>query len=121
MIWCNGDLVTNTNEATDNDLGSDPNFRENVRRQFLAKGAEGTPDPKETYIPMVDLDPSEGRAVRWFGAVVGGLLFLFGGFWFMSILGYTVPWYTLFPVLLMFVGTYFLAAAYATGRIPHRR
>jgi len=110
-----------TETSTPNELGNDANFRENVRRQLMAKGAEGTPDPKDTYVPMVDLDPSEGRAVRWFGSVVGAGLFLVGLFWFLSILGFDFPWYTIFPVLAMFVGAFFLAAAYATRDNPKRR
>ncbi|HSV42364.1 MAG TPA: hypothetical protein VLH13_03015 [Methanomassiliicoccales archaeon] len=96
-------------------------FRENVRRQLLARGAEGTPDPQDTYVPMVQMDPGEGLAVRWFGSVIGSLLFLFGGFWFMAILGYSVPWYSVFPILAMFIGGFFVAAAFATRRSPKRR
>jgi hypothetical protein len=121
LLWCNGDKVTDmTDSKNENDLGSDPTFRENVRRQLQAKGAEGTPDPRDTYVPMVQMEPSEGRAARWFGSVVGAALFLFGAFWFLAILGYPFPWYTLFPVLGMFVGGFLIAAAIATGR-PQKR
>jgi apolipoprotein N-acyltransferase len=75
----------------------------------------------DTYVPMVEMDPSEGRAVRWFGAVVGAGLFVIGGVWFMAILGYTVPWYTAFPLLAMFVGGFFIVAAYATRKDLRKR
>jgi hypothetical protein len=101
---------------TQNDLGHDENFRENVRRQLLAKGAEGTADPIDTYVPMVQMPPAEGRALRWFGSVVGAGLFVFGAIWFLAILGYTVPWYAAFPILAMFVGGFFITAALATRR-----
>lgn len=115
LHWCNGDLVKNmTDSTTPDEIASDTKFRENVRRQLLEKGAEGTTDPKDTYVPMVDMDPSEGRAVRWFGSVIGAGLLLIGAFWFLGILGYSFPWYTIFPVMAMFVGAFFLAAAYAT-------
>lgn len=114
-------MVTDmTEKSTENELGNDANFRDNVRRQLLAKGAEGTPDLKDTYVPMVEMDPSEGHALRWFGSVVGAGLFLIGAFWFLSIIGYDFPWYTIFPVLAMFVGAFFLAAAFAT-RGNHKR
>jgi hypothetical protein len=115
LIWCNGDcMVDSTN--THNDLGHDENFKENVRRQLLAKGAEGTTDPIDTYVPMVQMAPAEGRALRWVGSVVGAGLFVFGGTWFLAILGYSVPWYAAFPILAMFVGGFFITAAYATRR-----
>ena len=117
ILWCNGDMVTNTTDSsTPNDLGNDANFKENVRRQLLAKGAEGTTDPIDTYVPMVQMPPAEGRALRWFGSVVGSLLFLFGATWFLAILGYTVPWYAVFPILAMFVGGFFITAALATRK-----
>ncbi|OPY33140.1 MAG: hypothetical protein A4E32_00814 [Methanomassiliicoccales archaeon PtaU1.Bin124] len=72
-------------------------------------------------MPMVQLDPSEGRVVRWFGSVIGSLFFVFGGIWFLGILGYTVPWYAVFPILLMFIGGFFIAAAYATRRNPYAK
>lgn len=110
-------MVTDTTSpSTPNDLGHDANFRENVRRQLLAKGAEGTPDPMDTYVPMVQMEPSEGRALRWFGSVVGAGLFVFGAIWFLAIIGYAVPWYSVFPILAMFVGGFFITAAFATRK-----
>jgi hypothetical protein len=115
-------MVTDTtNPPTSNDLGHDEKFRENVRRQLLATGAEGTPDPTDTYMPMVQMDPSEGRAVRWFGSVIGSLLFLFGAFWFLALIGFTVPWYAVFPILAMLVGGFFITAAIATGMGQKKR
>ncbi len=109
-------------KETPNDLDNVTSFRENVRRQLQEKGVEGTPDPRDAYVPMVDMDPAEGRAVRWFGSVIGAGLLLIGAFWFLGILGYTFPWYTIFPVLAMFVGAFFLAAAFATrGNHEKRR
>jgi hypothetical protein len=117
LIWCNGDIVTDsTNTTKPNELGNDANFKENVRRQLLAKGAEGTTDPIDTYVPMVEMEPAEGRAARWFGSVIGAGLFVFGGAWFLAILGYSVPWYAVFPILAMFVGGFFIAAAFATRK-----
>ncbi|MGD0818105.1 MAG: hypothetical protein ABR986_06855 [Methanomassiliicoccales archaeon] len=109
-------MTNTTDSSTPNDLGNDANFKENVRRQLLAKGAEGTTDPIDTYVPMVQMPPAEGRALRWFGSVVGSLLFLFGATWFLAILGYTVPWYAVFPILAMFVGGFFITAALATRK-----
>jgi len=114
-------MVTESTETTSqNDLGNDTTFRDNMRRQLRAKGAKGTPDPEDTYVPMVQMEPSEGRAARWFGSVIGAGLFLFGAFWFLAILGYPFPWTTVFPVIAMFVGGFFIAAAIATGR-PRKR
>ena len=109
-------MTESTNTSTANDPGQDPNFRENVRRQLFAKGAEGTTDPIDTYVPMVQMPPAEGRALRWFGSVIGSLLFLFGAAWFLAILGYVVPWYAVFPILAMFVGGFFITAAFATRK-----
>jgi hypothetical protein len=115
-------MVTDTtNSSTPNDLGHDPNFRENVRRQLEAKGAEGMPNMTDTYIPMVNMEPSEGRALRWVGGVVGTGIFLFGAAWFLAILGYSVPWYTAFPLLAMFVGGFFVLAAVVTRRDLKKR
>ena len=115
MIWCNGDCM-NDSTNIQNDIGHDENFKENVRRQLLAKGAEGTTDLIDTYVPMVQLPPAEGRALRWFGSVIGAGLFVFGGTWFLAILGYAVPWYAVFPILAMFVGGFFITAAFATRK-----
>jgi hypothetical protein len=109
-------MTNTTNTSESNDIGHDENFKENVRRQLFAKGAEGTTDPIDAYVPMVQLPPAEGRAVRWFGSVIGSLLFLFGAIWFLAILGYTVPWYAIFPILAMFVGGFFITAAFATRK-----
>ncbi|HEY3419105.1 MAG TPA: hypothetical protein VGK23_00955 [Methanomassiliicoccales archaeon] len=109
-------MTDSTNTSNPNDIGHDENFKENVRRQLLAKGAEGTTDPIDTYVPMVQLPPAEGRAVRWFGSVIGSLLFLFGAIWFLAIIGYAVPWYAVFPIMAMFVGGFFITAALATRK-----
>jgi hypothetical protein len=115
-------MVTDTQDTSKpNDPGEDPTFRENLRRQLRAKGAEGTLDPMENYIPMVQLDPAECHAVRWFGGVIGSLLFLFGGIWFLGILGYTVPWYAIFPILLMFIGGFLVAAGIATRKVLKKK
>lgn len=122
VLWCNGDMMTDmTNSSTPIDPGQDPRFRENLRRQLQAKGANGTPDQTDSYVPMVQMDPAEGRALRWVGGVIGSALFLFGGFWFLGILGYPVPWYSIFPAILMFVGGFFITAAIATRRVLKRR
>jgi len=115
-------MVTETNNSsTPKDPGQDPTFRENLRRQLQAKGANGTNDTADSYIPMVQMDPAEGRAARWFGAVIGSALFLFGGAWFLGILGYPIPWYAIFPAILMFVGGFFVTAVYATRRNLKKR
>ena len=114
-------MTDTTNSSTPTDPGQDPTFRENLRRQLQAKGANGTPDQTDSYVPMVQMDPAEGRALRWVGGVIGSALFLFGGFWFLGILGYPVPWYAIFPAILMFVGGFFVTAAIATRRVMKRR
>ena len=111
--------MTETTNA--DELEQNASFRENLRRQLLAKGAEGTPEPNDSYVPMVQLDPSEGRAVRWFGSVVGGLLFVFGAVWILAILGYTVPWYAVFPILAMFVASISSPQPSPPGRSPSGR
>ena len=114
-------MMTNTNDpSTPTDPGQDPTFRENLRRQLQAKGANGTIDQTDSYVPMVEMDPAEGRALRWFGGVIGSALFLFGAFWFLAIIGYPVPWYAIFPAVLMFVGGFFVTAAIATRRALRR-
>lgn len=57
----------------------------------------------------------------WFGSVIGSALFIFGAFWFLAILGYSVPWYAVFPVLAMFVGGFFITAALATRKDLNRK
>jgi hypothetical protein len=114
-------MTDTTDSSTQTDPGQDPTFRENLRRQLQAKGADGTKDQMDSYVPMVQMDPAEGRALRWFGGVIGSALFLFGAFWFMAILGFPVPWYAIFPAILMFVGGFFVTAAIATRRVLKRR
>ena len=122
VLWCNGDMMTDTtSSSTTTDPGQDPTFRENLRRQLQAKGVNGTPDQMDSYVPMVQMDPAEGRALRWFGGVIGSALFLFGASWFMAILGYPVPWYAIFPATLMFAGGFFVTAAMATRRVLKRK
>jgi len=110
-------MVTDTtNSSTPTDPRQDPTFKENLRRQLQAKGAEGAPNPMDTYEPMVQMDPSEARALRWVGGVIGSGLFVFGAFWFLATLGYAIPWYSIFPVVAMFVGGFFVTAALATRK-----
>ena len=115
MIWCNGDcMVDSTN--TQNDLGHDQNFKENVRRQLEEReravmlrkaGLEG---------PWMDMDPMAIGALRWTGGIVGAFLLVFGGIWMLAILGYTVPWYSVFPIVAIISGAAFLIAAIVTRR-----
>jgi hypothetical protein len=73
------------------------------------------------YAPWIEMDPMAGGALRWIGGVVGAALLLLGGFWFLAILGYTVPWYTIFPVMAILAGGAFLIAAIVTRRSRKNR
>ena len=69
----------------------------------------------ESYQAVMDM-PFVGTALRWIGGIIGVVLLTFGLFWFLSFLGFVLPWYSAFSMLIMIAGGAFIVAAITTRR-----
>lgn len=110
-------MVTDTTDSsTPKDPAQDPAFRENVRRQLEEREREAMMRRAGLDGPWMDMDPMAVGAMRWMGGIVGAILLAFGGIWMLAILGFTIPWFSVFPILAIIAGAAFLIAAIVTRR-----
>lgn len=108
--------INNSNVEVD-----DSKFRENLRSQLRQGSAcsdawfddEFLRQEWEAYRTAMDA-PFVRSTLRWTGGVAGATMFTAGIFWFLSFLGFVLPWYAAFSVLFMIVGGALTVAALAT-------
>lgn len=112
----------NTNEPED-----DKRFKENLRSQLQEREArssvwykyeadreKGQRDAEELEAAMSV--PFARTALIWIGGLLGTFVFTIGLFWLLSFLGLVLPWFVVFPVLMMTIGGAFMVAAATRGK-----
>lgn len=112
----------NTNEPED-----DKRFKENLRSQLQEREArssvwykyeadreKGQRDAEELEAAMSV--PFARTALIWIGGLLGTFVFTIGLFWLLSFLGLVLPWFVVFPVLMMIIGGAFMVAAATRGK-----
>ena len=111
-----------TSNIDTNEPSSNSKFKENLRSQLQEREArspewykiEADRKAAEEDAALFEAQmsiPFVRPALKWIGGVIGALIFTLGLFWFLSFFGLVLPWYVVFPVLLIIAGGAFIVAA----------
>ncbi len=114
-------IMVTSNTGTNEPI-NDSRFKENLRSQLQEREArspewykiEAERQAAEEDAALFEAHmsiPFVRTALKWIGGTIGTLLFTFGLLWFLSFFGLVLPWYVVFPLLIMIVGGAFIVAA----------